>query len=312
MIGRKSIVGFLLASLLAVTLPAQTLKVRVPESTVLGEAITISVNPLPGIESVRVELVDAAGEVVGASPAFPLASDRRASSWIALLGVPTSLEPGRYHLITIVRTAGAVVREKAPITVEGRSFRHEDIALNEDLSVLEEEDTIAKTRQAQELWHILTRFQEDAVYQTGPLIVPVAKYFVSSPFGERRLYVFAHGGSQHSIHQGIDLAVDAGTPVMAAGAGRVMFAGSWIMTGDTAVIEQLPGVYSLYFHMERLLVHAGDLVKQGQTIGYAGSTGLATGPHLHWQVEVGGVAVDPMSLLKRGLVQGPSPGAPTR
>lgn len=305
MIRRLSVAAVLLASFLVMALPAETVQVRAPASTVLGDAIAISVNPLPGIESMRVELVDAAGVAVGASPAFPLEADRRVGSWVALLGVPTTIEPGHYHLLTIVRTAGGADREQSPIVVAGRSFRHEDIDLNQDLSLLQKENTAAKTRQAQELWHILTRFHEHAVYQTGPLIVPVTKYFVSSPYGERRLFVFAHGGSQRSIHQGIDLGVDAGTPIMAAGAGRVMFAGPMIMTGNSAVIEQLPGVYSLYFHMERLLVQAGEVVKQGQTIGYAGSTGLATGPHLHWQVEVDGVAVNPMSLLKRGLVQRP-------
>ena len=66
-----------------------------------------------------------------------------------------------------------------------------------------------------------------------------------------------------------------------------------ISTGWSIVIEHLPGVYSLYYHMDSLTVEKGDMVKQGTLIGYSGATGLATGPHLHWEVRVNGNAVNP-------------------
>jgi murein DD-endopeptidase MepM/ murein hydrolase activator NlpD len=219
------------------------------------------------------------------------------------MGVPTTIAPGVYTLRTDVASGSRIARESSEIEVVSRSFHHEDIDLDQDLSNLQTEKNELKSQQAQELWHILTTFRPDAVFQTRRFIVPVAKYVVTAPFAERRVYVFAHGGSQSSIHQGIDLAVPAGTPVEASGAGRVIFAGSWLMTGNTVVIEHLPGVYSLYFHMERLLVQAGQEVKQAEPIGLVGATGLATGPHLHWQIEIGGVAVDPMRLVTAGLIE---------
>ncbi|MEE0353111.1 MAG: M23 family metallopeptidase, partial [Treponema sp.] len=64
-------------------------------------------------------------------------------------------------------------------------------------------------------------------------------------------------------------------------------------TGWSVVIEHLPGLYSLYYHMSQLKVKEGDIVKPGQVIGFSGSTGLATGPHLHWEMRLNMEAVNP-------------------
>lgn len=279
------------------------LDVVAPSSVVLGDAFSVVVPAKAGVRGISAEVFDSRGTALLYSRGFRVASD--GGEWVATVGVPTTLLPGSYTLLTRVKTAAGSTRQEATIELEGRRFHHEHIDLDQALTHLQTEQTALKKHQAQILWAMLTSFHAQGVYQKGPLIVPVSGYFVSAPFAERRVFVFAHGGTQHSIHQGIDLAVPAGTPVRAAGAGKVMFAGSWIMTGNSVVIEQLPEVYSLYFHMEKLLVHAGQVVHQGQKIGLVGSTGLATGPHLHWQVEVDGVAVDPMRLLRKGLVPGP-------
>ena len=64
-------------------------------------------------------------------------------------------------------------------------------------------------------------------------------------------------------------------------------------TGWSVVIEHLPGLYSLYYHMSELKVKEGDIVKEGQLIGLSGATGLATGPHLHWEMRLNMAAVNP-------------------
>ena len=79
-----------------------------------------------------------------------------------------------------------------------------------------------------------------------------------------------------------------------------------IITGFTVVIEHLPGLYSLYYHLDSLSVREGQRVSQGDRIGTVGSTGLATGPHLHWEVRSAGVAVDPDLLVKRPLIDLPN------
>ncbi len=71
-----------------------------------------------------------------------------------------------------------------------------------------------------------------------------------------------------------------------------------IVTGGTVVIEHLPAVYSLYYHLDTVDVAVNDIVEQGERIGTVGSTGLSTGPHLHWELRVSGVAVDPEQVIR--------------
>jgi murein DD-endopeptidase MepM/ murein hydrolase activator NlpD len=109
------------------------------------------------------------------------------------------------------------------------------------------------------------------------------------------------------FHAGIDLVAAAGTPVLAAGAGRVTWAGTraggW---GKLVTVAHVDGVRTMYAHLSAILVRVGDWIAGGTVIGRVGSTGHATGPHLHFEVRVDGAAVDPL----RALVTIP-PGART-
>ncbi len=113
---------------------------------------------------------------------------------------------------------------------------------------------------------------------------------VTSPFGAR----------WGSFHYGADIAVDAGTPVGAADAGRVTEAG-WKSDdyGYTVMLDHGGGRETLYAHASALAVSAGDWVEAGQTVAYAGSTGNSTGPHVHFELRVDGVCVDPLPYLPR-------------
>jgi murein DD-endopeptidase MepM/ murein hydrolase activator NlpD len=74
------------------------------------------------------------------------------------------------------------------------------------------------------------------------------------------------------------------------------------MTGNTIIIEMLPGLYSLYFHLSEIDVKQGDVVGQGDLIGKVGMTGFATGPHLHWEIDALGVPVDPDALTAKPIL----------
>lgn len=99
------------------------------------------------------------------------------------------------------------------------------------------------------------------------------------------------------FHAGIDIAAALGTPVAAAGAGRVVFAGSRAGWGNEVTIAVGDGVRTLYAHLSRIDVRVGQLVATGAEVGLVGATGDATGPHLHFEVRVRGAAVDPLSAL---------------
>jgi murein DD-endopeptidase MepM/ murein hydrolase activator NlpD len=129
----------------------------------------------------------------------------------------------------------------------------------------------------------------------GLFVVP-APGEVTAPFGEARSY---NGGPVASWHGGVDLAAPAGGPVLAAAAGRVVLAQKLAVQGNAVVIDHGMGLTSSYFHMDVIQVKVGDAVKQGQAVGLVGNTGLSTGPHLHWEIRLGGVPVDPWQWTRR-------------
>jgi murein DD-endopeptidase MepM/ murein hydrolase activator NlpD len=102
------------------------------------------------------------------------------------------------------------------------------------------------------------------------------------------------------FHFGVDIPARSGAAVRAVSAGRVVFSGWAGGYGNLVVIDHGGGVRSRYGHLERALVAAGDPVGKGAAIGAVGSTGRATGPHLHYEVRVGGMAVDPLHAAMRG------------
>ena len=104
-------------------------------------------------------------------------------------------------------------------------------------------------------------------------------------------------GKKTTWHNGVDLAAGAGTAIYATKIGTVTTALRSDIWGNYVVINHGDGFSSLYAHMQGLIVKAGDYVKQGQTIGYVGSTGLSTGPHLHFTIYYNGADVNPMSYI---------------
>ena len=118
--------------------------------------------------------------------------------------------------------------------------------------------------------------------------------FISSPFGGRPNPFSGYG---RDWHPGIDIAVDYGTPVYASAAGYVQQAGWYGGYGKYVRLSHDFGYETAYGHMSRLAVEAGSFVKKGEIIGYVGSTGYSTGPHLHFEVMKYGEQVNPSSLM---------------
>lgn len=126
----------------------------------------------------------------------------------------------------------------------------------------------------------------------GRMIKPINST-ITSPFGYRIHPIYGTS----ILHAGIDLRASTGTPIKAAKAGKVIFAGVQNGYGNTIVIDHGGGVSTLYAHQTSFAVGNGATVTQGQVIGYSGMTGNVTGPHLHWEVRVNGSPSDPMGYL---------------
>ena len=140
---------------------------------------------------------------------------------------------------------------------------------------------------------ILETVIPDDVYTTKKFICPTTSTRYTAFFGDRRVYEYTNGKSSTSLHYGNDYGVPVGTDVAACADGKVVMSENRISTGNSIVIEHLPGLYSLYYHLDSSNVTEGQMVKQGDLIGKSGCTGLATGPHLHWEMRLNMCAVRP-------------------
>lgn len=131
----------------------------------------------------------------------------------------------------------------------------------------------------------------------GEFIQPI-QGALTTPFGARREY---NDGRRESRHGGIDLSAPTGTPVLAANAGRVVFAGALQAYGNGIVIDHGLGLASAYFHLHTIGVQVGQMVQKGDPIGAVGNTGLSTGAHLHWEMRLDNVPVDPMQWVLHAI-----------
>jgi murein DD-endopeptidase MepM/ murein hydrolase activator NlpD len=122
---------------------------------------------------------------------------------------------------------------------------------------------------------------------------------VSSGFGERFHPILGY----ERFHAGLDLAAAAGTPIVAAADGKVVSAGWAGGYGRMVMIAHAAGIATKYGHMSRIAAYAGEVVHRGEVIGYVGSSGLSTGPHLHFEVTRNGRPVNPQSV--KAIAGGP-------
>ena len=196
--------------------------------------------------------------------------------------------------------------ESAQVTIIPRTFIHEEIPLDGAMSDLRRNDDPRKAEESRLLWQLLNSFNPEARLGTN-FILPLGEARESSHYGDRRIFLYSGGESSRSLHYGIDYAVPTGTPVKAPAGGRVVLATERMLTGFSMVIEHGPGIYSLYYHLNKLDAEEGERVEQGQIIAESGVSGLATGPHLHWELRINSVPIDPLLFLDRAVVEAVQP-----
>ncbi len=134
---------------------------------------------------------------------------------------------------------------------------------------------------------------DSEIYWTEDFIQPVSGS-ITTEFGIKR---YTNNAATPTRHAGIDIAAAEGTPVAASNSGRVIFAGYLQVSGYTVVIEHGMGLHTMYLHMSELACAEGDMVARGDVIGRVGQTGFATGPHLHFQAQVGSMCISPWYLF---------------
>jgi murein DD-endopeptidase MepM/ murein hydrolase activator NlpD len=180
-----------------------------------------------------------------------------------------------------------------PFTIVSRHFNSETLKLSSENTATLTDTSPERAAQSEKLNKIVLTRNRTHVYQLTPFAKPLTSTRMTSHFGDRRVYEYSTGRTNTDVHWGNDYGVPTGTRVGACADGRVVLAELRNLTGWSVMIEHLPGLYSHYYHMDSLTVKEGDMVKQGDQIGYSGSTGFATGPHLHWDMRLNAVAVNP-------------------
>ncbi|TVR02845.1 MAG: M23 family metallopeptidase [Spirochaetaceae bacterium] len=279
------------------------LQLHAPALVERGTAFLVHLDTGEGIDSLQTEVVTQDGTRIATSGGFVVEVAEGLPVWVSLLGVPSTVASGEYVVrVTVSWGDGTFIRLQRPIQIGPRVFSTMRIALNQALTNLRSVPDPRQVAEARTIIDLVARHDPLARFEKGPFIVPVDNARVSAGFGDRRVFAYADGGEAQSIHLGIDLAAPIGTPVASSGAGRVAFAGERIITGNSVVIEHLPGMFGLYYHLDSIEVQVGQVVQRGDLIGTVGMTGLATGPHLHWEFRVGGTPVDPEPFVNAPVV----------
>jgi murein DD-endopeptidase MepM/ murein hydrolase activator NlpD len=232
---------------------------------------------------------------LAARNANPDAVSASSKNHIALLGLDALTPSGTYSVvITAVGRDGRATRIVQPFRVMPQRIYTERIALTRSLSY-----TLDLNENQQELdafRRIYSDFSDERLWD-GTLSMPVRGRMVAE-YGNRRVY---NGVNLGTYHGGIDIAAAKGTAVTAAATGRVVASQTYVAHGTTVVLDHGRGVFTAYSHLSQSSVNVGQLIQVGQVIGLVGSTGRSQGPHLHFELAVAGVTVDPMYWFRVAL-----------
>ncbi len=217
------------------------------------------------------------------------------SYYWALVGVSAWVAPGQTVLhLSLTEPSGERSELTRAVKIGMANFPVERIYLLREKIALLDPEQVRKENAL--LRKICAEFTPERLWD-GRFMLPLEGRF-TSPFGSGRSY---NGGPIASRHGGLDIASPEGAPVAVAARGRVVLAEELTVRGGAVIIDHGAGVYGGYCHLSEISVELGEEVRRGQAIGEVGSTGLSTGPHLHWELRVGGVHVSPLEWTQRAI-----------
>jgi murein DD-endopeptidase MepM/ murein hydrolase activator NlpD len=292
---KKRVLIFLCTGLIFITPAVSQFRYAViPESPRPGEPVTIGING-----TARQAVLRANGRQLARGYFFTVPAENGQQGFMAaVITVPSTATPGE-AVIRLENENGVLI--EIPLIIADRQFDSDVIDLNPTLTGIRTDPSPQRIAEAARLTAILNR-TGDEIYHTGAFVPPVTSTRRTSLFGSRRVYRYAGGGTDTSIHAGVDYGVPTGTQVLACGTGKVVLATMRIVTGNSVILEHAPGIYSLYYHLDTINVQEGEIVATGTLLGTSGSTGLATGPHLHWEIQINAENTDPDAFVARPII----------
>ena len=243
--------------------------------------------PVPG----GVAVVDL-GNAPAAPQAFlgnkPVLVVKEQDTWRAVVGIALKTPAGPQALQ--VRQGGS--QRSVSFTVGSKTYPEQRITLKNKRQVNPEPNDLVRINK-----ELAEQNRAYASFSPGTpsnlLLDKPVNGPLSSRFGVRRFF----NGEERNPHAGLDFAVPAGTPIKTPAAGKVILVGNYFFNGNTVFVDHGQGFISMFCHMSKIDVSTGQVVARGAVVGRVGSTGRATGPHMHWNVSLNDTRVDPAIFI---------------
>jgi len=248
-------------------LPGAWLNVRVaPQPIEQGQSVVLFANRIDGLMPT--------GQLDGQTVRFTESEE----GYFALVGLEAFATVGAHSLE--LRDGDGNDPLDQDFVVESGRFGVQYLTLsNEVAQLLDPQLVAAETALLADIYGVFS----SEMHWDGLFQMPVTDTIMSAPYGDGRSY---NGGPIGSFHSGVDLAGEEGLPITAPAVGTIVLAEALAVRGNGVIIDHGLGVMTGYYHMSEITVAVGDIVVAGQQIGRLGTTGLSTGPHLHWDLRV--------------------------
>ena len=214
----------------------------------------------------------------------PVLVIKEQDTWRAIVGIPLSVKPGNQRISSDGRDLG--------FTVGNKKYPEQRITLKNQRQVNPNPADIKRIDN--ELAIQIKAYRTFSPNTPSNLLLdkPVNGP-LSSKFGVRRFF----NGEERNPHAGLDFAVPAGTPIKTPAAGKVILIGNYFFNGNTVFVDHGQGFISMFCHMSKIDTKVGQQLARGDVVGKVGSTGRATGPHMHWNISLNDARVDPAIFI---------------
>lgn len=250
-----------------------------------GGVVALRIGGLPSLERLRLRV---------GSREISVGPGSGDGSRVVRIGVDLEQPPGPLQLLLEGTTgAGRAVSATSRLVVVDAGYPVQRLSVPRSFTELDEAALERVAREKATLDRLWETAMATALWRT-PFRLPLEQPARGTGFGVKRII----NGEPRAPHTGVDFSAPAGTRVLAANGGVVALADEHFFAGRSLVLDHGEGLYTMYFHLEDSLVRAGQRVAQGEPIGRVGSTGRATGPHLHWGARMYGARIDPQELLR--------------
>lgn len=261
--------------------------------------LSVTIIPPVAVQGQTVQVVvETEGEVpldgnYGEQPLFFVGEQ---GHYRTLIGIYALTTPGPYPLALKAMRNGEQITVRSMLQVVDGGFGVQYLTFSDEKAALLEPKLVQQ--EAQKVWNVVTQATLAQRWQDAFGLPLSGEQTVTAPFGIRRSY---NTGPASDFHGGVDFSAPEGTPVYCPAAGRVVLAEALQVRGNAVIVDHGRGVMSGYWHLSQVNVVVGQEVARGNVLGWVGNTGLSTGAHLHWEMRVMGIQVDPLQWTRENI-----------